>query len=209
MYQRDYIVRLIEQLGRFVAQILEMATRGKHDSAAALVEQGYHQAIGVGGAALDALGPDSVVTLLPDGGENPLAVGALGRLIAADAALRAAAGEVEASLNRWRLAAALIVRSGEADPVLAAEVADGARRAALSAEDAVDVAVLYERAGRLSECEDVLFDALDAAPDVVAPVAMALYERLLALGDAELAAGGLPRPEVEMGLEAVRGRLAL
>src|SRR5919199_1411621 len=54
-------------------------------------------------------------------------------------------------------------------------------------------------AGTLSDAEDALFEAIDASPGDSGPVdaGIAFYRRLLALGDAAMRAGNLPRDEVE------------
>lgn len=64
----------------------------------------------------------------------------------------------------------------------------------------------YERLGAYGKAEDALFAILKsepANPNLISE-AKAFYERLLRLNDETLAAGGLPRVEVEAGLAEVR-----
>jgi hypothetical protein len=60
----------------------------------------------------------------------------------------------------------------------------------------------YESAGKYSKAEDVLFEALEdsGGADWVA-AGQAFYERLAGKSDAELAAGNLPREELEESRE--------
>jgi tetratricopeptide (TPR) repeat protein len=61
---------------------------------------------------------------------------------------------------------------------------------------------LYEKRGRFDRAENVLYELMDADPGayVASGYARAFYGRLLARGDHELNAGGLPRDEVEDGI---------
>ena len=63
-----------------------------------------------------------------------------------------------------------------------------------------DLVRFYELTGQFGRAEDALFDLLDRAGPEAEEFAHALYDRLLAKPDEELAAGNLPRSEI---LEAV------
>jgi len=65
-----------------------------------------------------------------------------------------------------------------------------------------------ERDGRFAKAEDALFALLEAAPDSLNAVEMGIgfYDRLRVLSDEVLAAGDLPRPEVEAGLAELQAR---
>jgi tetratricopeptide (TPR) repeat protein len=66
----------------------------------------------------------------------------------------------------------------------------------------------HERMGRYADAEDDLYELLDADPesDALIDEAVAFYQRLLALKDHELLLGGLPREEVQAGMEDVLAR---
>jgi hypothetical protein len=63
--------------------------------------------------------------------------------------------------------------------------------------------IYYETTGAFSMAEDVLYDWIDAEPGSSDPLeaGIALYQQLLLKPNEELTAGGLPRDEVEEGLE--------
>ncbi len=68
----------------------------------------------------------------------------------------------------------------------------------------------YERTGEFAKAEDALFAMLEAepAPPGLVDFGLAFYERLQGQSDASLAAGNLPRPELEAGLAELRQRKA-
>jgi hypothetical protein len=75
------------------------------------------------------------------------------------------------------------------------------------------LAAYYEAAGRFDQAENMWYRLWIApAPEAAAAqsheLGAAFYERLLALADDELIAGGLPREEVEEGLAALAKRRA-
>ncbi len=64
MVQRDYILRMIEQLGAFVAGIVELSRRGKYQEALALVDQGLLRYVGLSARMVDSLSDEELVALL-------------------------------------------------------------------------------------------------------------------------------------------------
>lgn len=63
----------------------------------------------------------------------------------------------------------------------------------------------YEEIGQYADAEDLLFEIIDAEPDSeeVRALGIAFFHRLLAQPDEALAAGNLPRTEVEAGLAEI------
>jgi hypothetical protein len=68
----------------------------------------------------------------------------------------------------------------------------------------------YERSGQFGKAEDALFVMLEAAPGNTGLVefGVSFYQRLQGHSDASLAAGNLPRAELEAGLADLRKRRA-
>jgi hypothetical protein len=66
----------------------------------------------------------------------------------------------------------------------------------------------YEQHGAFAKAEDILFAMLDDTPEspVVAEVGRAFYTRLQTQSDAALAAGNLPRDEVDASQRAFEAR---
>jgi hypothetical protein len=67
----------------------------------------------------------------------------------------------------------------------------------------------FERIGEFGKAEDRLFSMLESDPDNAGVVEFGIrfYQRLLARSDEELAAGNLPRAEVESGMDDLKHRL--
>ena len=123
----------------------------------------------------------------------------------------------------------LLSRQGVADPARAERVL-GLYLAALTAEpgfapsyaerlDALtreldglpvavqrDLAAAYRHAGRFDRAEDWLYRWGESEPEAAGRWAESFYRELLGLPDEVLAAGGLPREEVEEGLASTTGR---
>ncbi len=77
---------------------------------------------------------------------------------------------------------------------------------ALPARTNAALMIHHEHAGRFDKAENALFEltrSTDADLDV-GEIGEGFYQRLLVLSDEALAAGGLPRPEVEAGLAELR-----
>jgi hypothetical protein len=68
----------------------------------------------------------------------------------------------------------------------------------------------YERSGEFAKAEDALFAMLEAEPGNAGLVefGISFYERLQRQSHAVLAAGNLPRPEIEAGVAELRKRRA-
>ncbi len=66
----------------------------------------------------------------------------------------------------------------------------------------------YERIGQFAKAEDVLYALLELSPEdhYLLDFGIAFYERLLRHGDAQLDAGNLPRPELETALADLRNK---
>lgn len=210
VYQRDYILRLIEQLGQFVARLLEVAAH-KPEEAVRLCDQAYQRAVGVGSAAASRLEPDELLGLLPDeGGRDPRLIALLARLLVTDADLHEFAGKPEEAFRRHRLALGALARlaalGAEPEPELAAEVGAFLWEEGLDPDLALELVAVHEAAGSFADAEDALFAALEADPDHIGQAGVALYGRLLALDDNRLVAGGLSRAEVVASLAELQAR---
>lgn len=71
------------------------------------------------------------------------------------------------------------------------------------------LAASYRHAGRFDRAEDWLYRWGELEPEAAGSWAERFYLELLGLPDASLAAGGLPREEVEEGLANVTGRTSV
>jgi hypothetical protein len=128
-------------------------------------------------------------------------------VVKSEADVHAQAGHEQAAAVRYRralsLAGYLAGRSSELlDTELAGEVVERTGGMALDPGQRLGLARVLESLGRYADAEDVLFEAIDDLPADTGLVdaGIAFYQRLLALEDADLETGGLPRDEVRSGL---------
>lgn len=229
MVQRDYILRMIEQLGAFVAGIVELSRRGKYQEALALVDQGLLRYVGLSAGMVDSLSDEELVALLrlqgggASGAPDAEKLAILATLLREEAAIRDArgAGEDEddnidrhlKALNLALEAGAAAEATGRDDLRLAAAITETveagvARLAAYELPERTRDRLFahYERVGNYAGAEDLLFELIEGGYDEDGLIrrGLAFYRRLAAKGDAELAAGNLPRAEVEEGLARLR-----
>lgn len=221
--QRDYILRMIEQVGQFWAALLQRARAGQHREALGLIDRTCRQALGFDGALLESCTADELIGLVrlghaPRRGPAWLAerLAMLALLLRGEADTRRALGDAARADDRARKAVAAALAALAEDPAAAraAETIDALApqlRASGAPPDLADALwAHYERAGRFARAEDWLFTLLDAAPappDLLAR-GLAFYARLAARDDRTLDAGDLPRDELAAGLAELQARLA-
>src|SRR6266567_188118 len=148
MYQRDYLMRQIEQAARALAAIMKKALGGEADQALTMFDEVYQPLLGVSQRVVSTLTDEQLISLLTSGSMPDLR----------------------------RVASVREVVKSEADV----------------------------------HAEDALFEAIDDLPADTSLVdaGIAFYQRLLALQDADLETGGLPRDEVKSSLaELLRRQL--
>jgi hypothetical protein len=222
MLQRDWLMRQIEQAGRILGAIIAKVRSGQTTDVLGLFDQAYRPLLGVGSAALPYLSDEQLLDMLrPGGSPDDRRWPVLARLLAVEADIHERRGSGGEALPRWRRAMLLLNRLGgerQPDPGLAAEVAGRLRAYRLQPATRVEVARLYEGAGRYADAEDTFFEGLDeadAAPagaggaggeELLVDEAIAFYRRLLGLDDGALEAGGLPRDEAQAALAELLAR---
>jgi hypothetical protein len=214
MYQRDYLLRQIEQAAKMLAAIVKLARGGRPKDALGLFDQVYKPLLGVSSRVVSTLTDEQLISLLTSGSVPDLRrVASVLDAVKAEGDVLRLSGEEEAAASRYRralsLAGHLAGRSTDLlDPELAAEVVERTDGMILSGDQRLALARVLESLGRYDDAEDAIFEAVDDLPHASGPVdaGIAYYQRLLALPDEELEAGGLPRDEVKGSLAELLGR---
>src|SRR6266699_3261118 len=170
MYQRDYLMRQIEQAARALAAIMKKALGGEADQALTMFDEVYQPLLGVSQRVVSTLTDEQLISLLTSGSMPDLRrVASVLEVVKSEADVHAQAGHQQAAATRYRRAL-----------------------------------------GLYADAEDALFEAIDDLPADTSLVdaGIAFYQRLLALQDADLETGGLPRDEVKSSLaELLRRQL--
>jgi hypothetical protein len=208
MYQRDYLMRQIEQAARALAAIMKKALGGEPDQALVMFDQAYQPLLGVSARVVSTLTDEQLVSLLTSGSTPDLRrVASVLEVIKTEADVHERAGNQQAAAIRYRralsLAGYLASRTEDLlDTELAGDVVARTSGAALTPSQRLALARVLESLGRYADAEDVLFEAIDDLPADTGLVdaGIAFYQRLLALQDADLETGGLPREEVKASL---------
>ena len=220
----DYILRLIEELGRVVAGIVAMRQRGELSEADQALDEALTRLVGFGMKVADELPSDQLVQMIRlagfsgrDGKVDTDRLVALGTLLQESGELAAARDDAALSDSRRLKSLRILLQASQQERVISHQVREAidALTAQLADYDfpfglKERLWLHYERLGRWSRAEDWMFELLDdeqAGPGAVA-AGIAFYERLDRRTDAELEGGGLSRAEVSAGLEQLQERLA-
>ena len=216
MYQRDYLMRQIEQAARALAAIMKKALGGEADQALTMFDEVYQPLLGVSQRVVSTLTDEQLISLLTSGSMPDLRrVASVLEVVKSEADVHAQAGHQQAAATRYRralsLAGYVAGRSEDLlDTELAGDVVERTSGMALTPSQRLGLARVLESLGRYADAEDALFEAIDDLPADTSLVdaGIAFYQRLLALQDADLETGGLPRDEVKSSLaELLRRQL--
>ena len=208
MYQRDYLMRQIEQAARALAAIMKKAMGGDAQEALGMFDEAYKPLLGVSQRVVATLTDEQLLSLLTSGSMPDLRrVSSVLEVVKAEADVQAQLGNQQAAATRRKralsLAGYLAARSDDLlDAELAGDLVERTSGAPLDPGQRLALARVLESLGRYADAEDVIFEAVDDLPENAGLVdaGIAFYQRLLALDDAGLEAGGLPRDEVRSSL---------
>lgn len=211
----DYLLRLIQQLARVVARLMELRGARRYDDAVALLDETTRQFFGVDLRLATALAlPDLMALLAEKHGSTARSAELLAEILVQEAEIRRETGDGDRAAAALRRAGALVLAATGLPDLTPDELQEGSRLAGqlrragattLGTEELRRMAELHERAGDFGAAEDAYFllrSRADAEPDATER-ARAFYERLLARSDEELELGGLPRDEVREGLDSL------
>ena len=222
MVKRDYLLRVIEQMGVAWAGVLRLAglrQGGQYEAAGQSIDQLLRQFLGLNSGALETVSAAELIGLIRLGRAAAAGDGVvaeklllLGALLREQAELHEAHGESDAAaasgLKALQIYLTVVVEEGINDERAVAAVApllDKLDEYELPFEINDLLWRFHEQTGDFAKAEDALFDLLDDAPDLV-PEGIDFYERLATLTDAELLEGDLPRDEVAAGLAELHAR---
>jgi hypothetical protein len=211
-FRNDYIMRLIQQLGVALGQIIFRKGREEYDEAEAIISRTAQNLLGLDITLLRRLSDEGIAGLLsrPD----PSDVGALivaAELLREQGEIDAARGRPDAGYDCDHKALSLFLDACLANPDISADYAAKidrltARVAAYPLPPTVQrkLFAYYEQSGDYGRAENIIHHLLEDGDPQAWERGAAFYARLTAKSDAELDAGGLPREELEEGLEAFR-----
>lgn len=212
---QDYILRMIQQLSGFLIRVLRLREEGEYEAALTELTDAYGRIAGLPATLVHALSEEDLIAMLRSQGRlDPERCFALAELLREEALVYDDLGNEQESAPRFLKALRLYLEAFEEPADLPAEmevsgleqVIDRLGDQPLPGPTRRRLIEYLVMTGRFDRAENVLLWALEL-PDPAGELrreAIAFYELLLRKPDGELAEGGLPREEVEAGLERVR-----
>jgi hypothetical protein len=210
MLRKDYILRLIEQLGVVLERILALKQNGQAHEALKEIEQACEKYLGLDYRIVAAAHGEGLVTLMSVGGKfDPRRAVLLGELLKEEGELYEMEGITERSYWGYTRSLWLFLESLNRDPSLRTPenikdtrfILGKLSRYKLAPELKSLLFTYYEWNSQFDKAENMLFDLLDHDRAVWVEKGKQFYQRVGALSDEELAEGGLPREELDEGIK--------
>jgi hypothetical protein len=223
MMQKDYILRMIQQLSRVLIQILHLREIKDYEGALTYIDDVFKQALGFSSDLITSVPDETLLAMLTSFDVLDIEKCFLvANLLKAEGDIYVDQDDFDTSYYRYSRSlylflAILLSASSISDPDIFLEVEgllDKLEDYELPAEIKNQLFQYFERTGRYSRAEDVLFELLEADNQENEPESslvdrgIAFYERLLGKKDTELVAGNFSWEEAWEGLAQLKnGRL--
>lgn len=213
MIHNDYIMRMISQLAKVLAHVVQLRERGRDDDALREIDQSMQKMCGLNSQLVNSLSEASLIGALRGGAS--LDVGkciVLAGLLKEEADILLGRDREDDAADRYLKSLALYLEAMHDDARLnlpsyvdrVDEVAGKLGEFIIPVAHRKRLMSYYELSGEYGAAEDVLFEMLDDEEAEAPRIAEEFYARMLELTDEELDAGELPRDEVLEGLERMR-----
>ncbi|SDE08850.1 hypothetical protein SAMN02799630_04597 [Paenibacillus sp. UNCCL117] len=213
MYQRDYIMRLIEQTAQVIGQMMHKGGQAMQERMQ-ILNQAMKRLVGLDSKLVQALAVRDLLELISQGGRPDTGKAlAMGDMMLARGVILMEEGQQEQASRegaRWA-ELLLLVRESEEDEELRKEIEQRIEQALEAAgrypqgQDLLELLMpYYEETGRLAKAEDALFHLLGLAEAAASPVmkrdiverGLKMMDRWTQLDEAELIRGGLSAAEI-------------
>lgn len=219
MIRRDYILRMIEEFIRALAKIQSLKKEQRWQEAAGPIDEEFHRLIRAGAQEVTKLTETELVARLMESEGTQVVhdkTMLLTTLLKEAGDLAAAQGHCAEGrtfyLKGLNLLLGVLVHAESFEfpefvPKLEAFVG-ALQNSTVPLEMQALLMQHYERTGQFAKAEDALFAIIDEEPGNarVLEFGISFYERLKGQTDEALAAGNLPRPELEAGLAELNRR---
>ena len=214
MIRRDFILRMIEEMGRALAQIRALRQSGRVEAAREVVDAECQKLTAMGVAGILALSETELLARVSEGQYSQT----VHLRTLAVVAMLGEAGEMASAKDRTEEARAIFLKAldlllgvlAQDDPAGFPEFVPKVEALVTALQDeplpAHTLAMLmghYEGTGQFAKAEDALFAIVEqvGADEKAIGFGRGFYERIPRRSDAALAAGGLPRSEAEDGFD--------
>src|SRR5579872_4855784 len=217
MPQSDYILRIAEQMGRALAQILYKQERQDFEGAFIFIDEQYKQTLGMGAGFIHSAPEETLLALLTSVGElDTEKCWLLATLLKAEGEIHQLQENENDSYYCFLKALNLYLEVLETDTTFdhidqVAEIEGLTYKLAdydLPLHTQEMLLRYFEKTGRFSQAEDTLDEMLAANPTKhgIVVKGIAFYHRLQQKSDAALRDGNMQRDEVAEGLSRLTGK---
>jgi hypothetical protein len=219
MINKDYILRMAERFGRYLAIILRLKQYNKHEEALLYIDDLFLQMTGLTTGFINSASEEMLLNMIsPLGALNVDKCLWIAVLLKEEADIYEELGNPDESYYRYlkSLFFFLEVSLRDVTPkdfdidIAIEDVLGKLAEYELPLQTKSKLFRYFEKTGQYAKAEDVLFEMLEgeekdeAVEDEVVEQGVGFYERLMKKSDDELEAGGLSREEVEEGLGELR-----
>ncbi|HZU70342.1 MAG TPA: DUF6483 family protein [Ktedonobacteraceae bacterium] len=215
MTQRDYILRLAEEIGRALAQVLYHKQIKDYAGALNFIDEQYRQTLGMGAGFIHSVPEETLLAMLTSLGTlNTEKCWLLATLLKAEGEIYEEQNNQDESyycyLKSLNLFLEVLLLDGNISDVDYVPELEGLlyklHDYELPVKTSLKLLQYYENTGKFAKAEDILFDMLNSSmPDkAILQRGIAFYTRLRKKSDATLSAGNLSRVEVEEGLAKLK-----
>ncbi|SFF29491.1 hypothetical protein SAMN05216378_5839 [Paenibacillus catalpae] len=211
MFRRDYLMNMIEQMTEAVGQILQLKKELKHQDALLVIDELLDKRFGISGNLIRSLSDKDLMAVLTTNGVIETdKLQAIAVTLKQESELHAELGNEDASFVSGLKALQLFMRLSlvGAEPTIAnpskeaEQLLEQLKAYELPPHAKQLQAEWLEDEGQFARAEDVLYELLEDEA-VTNEEVEAFYRRLLFFEDDRLEAGGLPREEVQYGLDSL------
>ncbi len=211
MFQRDYFMRMIEQMTEAVGQVLQLRKERKHEEALEYLDDLLDKQFRLSSKLIRSLSDEDLVKVLTTNGVLETDhLQAIALLLKQEALIYEELGREDETFAANVKALQLFLRLAlaDAEPTLAepreqiGELLETLRPYELPISVKRLLMDWHMAEGQYDLAENMLYELLSDQA-IWSEEAAGIYKRLLLLTDEELEAGGLPRDEVEQGLASL------
>ncbi len=215
MYQRDYLLRMIEMLGQVMAKVLGQKDLKSTEEALLDIDRAGKMFIGLDSVMVSSFSDEDLIALLHSGGAlDTNKCLAVAELQYAEGQVLELRNDGKEFLLRYQRSLNFFLEAIIEDRDISAGLYDEKINFLLGKLNDIllPTSVLkklfqyYEHQGAYAKAEDVLFELIETNPAETRNDGIVFYKRLLCKTDDELERGNLPRNEVEEGMRELMGR---
>ena len=215
MINKDYILRMAERVGRYLAIILRLRQANRREEALIYIDELFLQAVGMTSSFINSVTEEMLLHML-----SPLGKLDLNKCLWVAALLKAEGeiyedqGNEKESYYRYLKSLRLFLEAQLHERTLSTsdfsaeteEVLQKLKEYELPDTIKGKLFSYYELTGRYAKAEDTLFELLETehANRETLQQGIAFYQRLQVKSDSDLTAGNLSRDEVKEGLVELR-----